>query len=89
MSDDSFSIRAVVNRSDTVQYVCRLLGVEHKRFTCKKCGSPCEATTAYDPRQAAFHDGETPSWYCDECDTYFRRDSAADKHTTNLYGRDR
>ena len=44
---------------------------------CDKCGLQCEASRAYDPHTAAFHaehNGKVPTWYCENCDTHYRRE---------------
>jgi len=65
-----------------------LLGVQREAFVCPECNEACEQATTYDPMRAAFDGGESPSWYCDECDTHFVRDDAAEPHALDMYDRE-
>ena len=46
-------------------------------FDCPNCSGRCEASETYDPDEAAFFaesNGIRPSWYCENCDTHYRRE---------------
>jgi hypothetical protein len=86
--DGGFSLRDVVRDSGPVQQVRNVLGIGVEGHTCQKCGDPCEPSTTYDSRTVAFHGGETPSWYCEACDTHYYRESTDELFTMDLYGQD-
>lgn len=88
MSDGGFSLRDVVNESGTVQRIRGVLGIEVEGHTCEKCGNACEPSTTYDHLTAAEYGGETPSWYCEACDTHYYREPTDGLFTMDLYGQD-
>ena len=88
MSDDGFSLGDVVSGSGPVKRIRSFLGIEVEGHTCQKCGDPCEASTTYDVATAAFNDGETPSWYCEACDTHYYREPSDGLFTMDLYEQD-
>jgi hypothetical protein len=59
-------------------------------FKCPECGELCEASRAHDPQTGAFYEGnnaERPSWYCDECDTHYRRDETGGMYSADPWDR--
>ena len=43
-------------------------------FKCPECNSHCEQTHTYSVDTAAFDEGATPAWECEQCDKRFYRD---------------
>jgi len=43
-------------------------------FRCPECNSHCEQTHTYSVDTAAFDEGATPAWECEQCDKRFYRD---------------
>jgi len=70
-----------------VSAVTSFLGVEREAHVCPACNVACEESTTHDPQRMAFDGGESPSWYCDSCDTHFVREARDGSHTMDLYGR--
>jgi len=64
------------------------LGIQREAHVCERCNVACEPTMTYDRRRCAFDGGKSPAWYCDECDTYYRREARDGDHTLDLYGRE-
>jgi len=47
-------------------------------FQCPECGSYCNQTMAYSVDTAAFDNGATPAWECEQCDKQFYREDKSD-----------
>lgn len=44
-------------------------------MVCPTCNDYCRADRKYDPQTAAFHPmGMAPTWYCESCETHYRRE---------------
>lgn len=54
------------------------LSILPDKETCERCGGVLEQSTEHDPIEGAFFEryagGDRPTWYCEDCDTHFRRD---------------
>jgi hypothetical protein len=83
-----FDLRDVVEESAPVQQVRNLLGIGVEGFACPDCNVACEPATTYDSTTAAFNDAETPSWYCEACETHYYREPAHDLLSMDVYGRE-
>jgi len=70
-----------------VSAVKSFLGVERERYVCPECNVACEESRVYDPQRAAFDGGDSPSWYCDSCESHYVREADDSSHTLDLYGR--
>jgi len=85
---DGFDLReAIENGANAVRETFAFLGVEREAHVCPDCQTACEPSRTYDHRRAAFDSGESPSWYCSECDTHYVREVSDESHTLDLYGR--
>jgi len=71
-----------------VSRVYSFLGIERDAYVCEDCQAACEPAYAYDPARAAFDGGESPTWYCSECDRHFVRERTEQEHAVDLYGRE-
>lgn len=78
---------AVESGRETVREFTEFLGVRREQYVCPECGVACEETYTYDPARAAFDGGESPAWYCGECDSHYVREVSDDSHALDLYGR--
>jgi len=91
MSDDneSFAIPQVADAAErAVARTREFLGVSFGAFTCPDCGQACEPSETYDVNRAAFHNGNSPTWYCGNCEKHFVRESNdVDTLTGDMYGR--
>jgi len=47
-------------------------------FECPECGSYCNQTMAYAVDTAAFDNGATPAWECEQCDKRYYREDETD-----------
>jgi len=65
-----------------------LLGVKREAHVCPDCNTACEQATVHDPNRAAWDGGESPSWYCEECQTHYVRELDEQAHALDLYGRE-
>lgn len=88
-SDDagSWLSEAVDTGREVAATLTNALGVQEERYICEECGTPCEKTTTYDHRRAAFNNGESPAWDCPDCHRQYRRDPDDRRHQMDLYGR--
>ena len=75
--------------SKAVDAVKNTLSILDKPMSCKHCGATTEPSRAYDPQEASFYsqtNGERPTWYCENCDTHYRREE--DGVTSKVFARD-
>lgn len=86
---DGFDLQEAINTAgDAVTEFREFLGVQTESFACPDCNAACEPATTFNPETVAFDGGACPSWYCEECDTHYSRESDDDRHTMDLYGRE-
>lgn len=76
-------------KSDSiVTRVKEFLGISYDVKVCDTCNQNCVETTVHDPRTAAFYEGETPAWECENCGRTYYREDKHESHTMDLYSRD-
>jgi len=46
-------------------------------FKCPECNSHCTQTHTYSVDTAAFDEGATPAWECEQCDKRFYREEGS------------
>ena len=78
---------AVQSGINAVRETFSFLGIEREAYVCEDCQAACEPAHDYDPARAAFDGGESPTWYCAECDRHFVRERTEENHAVDLYGR--
>lgn len=67
----------------------RLSIFDDEAISCKHCGATTVPSRTYDAAAAAFHaetNGERQTWYCEDCDTHYRRDEQV--ATSKVFVRD-
>lgn len=63
---------------NTVKRAKAKLSILEDPWLCPECELPCEHSQAYDPIEGGFYKGqggERPTYYCENCDTHYRRES--------------
>jgi len=93
MSDDGDSdgfdlSSALESGAAAVRETVAFLGVEREAHVCPDCQVACERSYAHDPARMAFDGGESPTWYCAECETHYVRERTEEAHAVDLYGRE-
>lgn len=80
---------AIKDGREIITEYTEFLGIRREAFVCPDCNTACEEARTFDPRRAAFDGGESPSWYCSECESHFVREVDDGSHVLDLYGRGR
>jgi len=86
---DGFDLSsALQSGAAAVRKTVAFLGIEREAYVCEDCGTACERSYAHDPARMAFDGGESPTWYCAECETHYVRERTEADHAADLYDRE-